>query len=757
MSDSGCPDRRQLVEYLQGVLPAHAAQTLDAHVAQCTTCQAALQTLNDGGSTRRPGADPPPADGLPDMSAPRTPNLGQLAEYRLLEKLGQGGMGVVYRALHTELDRIVAVKVLPLGQSDNSQIAARFRREAKAVGRLDHPNIVRALDARVTDGTRILVMELVSGLDLAELVHHVGPLAVADACALIRQAAQGLDCAHRHGLVHRDIKPSNLMLSDAGLVKMLDLGLARFREDTAQGDTTVDGQALGTPDYMAPEQVSDSHSADIRADLYSLGCTLYFLLTGGPPFGGPDYRTAFDKMTAHVHQPSPSVQDLRNDVPNALASVLNRLMAKAPEDRYATPADVVDALEPFAAQADLPALAKDMHSRQPTPAPVADPTRHRATADRSRWPRTAIAGLGVLLIILTVSVVVAYLAVRNRDVSPPDGPDSPQFANGAASDELPGWIVLSATLEGTGEADLWLLRPDGSRRIQLTQSAELYSMHPCFSPDGRRIAFVRGAPFGRSNSLWVCDTNGSAERQVVSPVGSTERFLSPVWMSDSTMCYVRDPTLDRRPDLEVWSVDVDVDQGEPQMLFRFLDAPTGDNGLVTGVSPDHRHFAVIAQSHALAPSSNVYITDRAGGLVETLWKDDPDEFQDSRALWSGSGDRVAWHHNFSRGGPVEMVFYGVGLALRGADGTWTSRLQPDRQQRVTPLAWSPGGSDLLCARMSTDETQASLFLMDDQFQAVRELFSLDVSGWRLGQRAAGRLADWALVPEDVILPAGDSR
>jgi hypothetical protein len=356
------------------------------------------------------------------------------------------------------------------------------------------------------------------------------------------------------------------------------------------------------------------------------------------------------------------------------------------------------------------------------------------------------------LIGLAISVYVALLVVGHRDTTPAPGSGSSPGAGGAGSGELPGWIVLSAALEGSGEPDLWLLRPDGSRRIQLTDDAKRYNMHPCFSPDGRRIAFIRGTPFGGSNSLWICAANGSAGREVVPASGATERFLSPVWLSDSTVCYVRDPQLDRRPDLAVWSVDVDTDEEEPRLLFRLLDAPTGDNGLVTDVSPDGQHLAVVAQSHALPPSSNVYLTDRLGVSVEVLWQDDPDEFQDSRALWSASGDRVAWHHNYTRGGLLDTALYGVGLARRGPDGTWTSQLQPEQDERITPLAWSPVGPDLLCARMSPDENRASLFLMDDQFRTTRELFELQVSGWRLGQRAAGRLADWAVIPDDIVLP-----
>ena len=252
-----------------------------------------------------------------------------LGEYQLLDELGRGGMGRVYKALHTKLDRVVAVKVLPRGRVGDQQAIARFEREMKAVGRLAHPNIVQAYDAREIDGTPVLIMEFVDGLDLAEIVRRVGPLPMADACELVRQTAVALQCAHEHGLVHRDIKPSNIMLARsrrgeaAGprLGPVLCRGLSgsslwrsgltavQPQSDchlpTADDEMTGTGQAMGTADYMAPEQASDSRTVDIRADLYSLGCTLYKLLSGRAPFSGPEYRTTLDKLNAHVHQPAP--------------------------------------------------------------------------------------------------------------------------------------------------------------------------------------------------------------------------------------------------------------------------------------------------------------------------------------------------------------------------------------------------------------------------------------------------------------------
>lgn len=237
----------------------------------------------------------------------------------------------------------------------------------QSVGKLDHPNIVRATDAGDHDGTHFLVMELVDGPNLSQIAKTIGPLRVADACELVRQAAEGLQHAYEHGLVHRDIKPSNLLLSDgrpspssvigSPAVKILDLGLALLRENpTDQDELTSSGQIMGTLDYMAPEQASDTHSVDIRADLYSLGCTLYHLLAGSPPFSGSQYSTILKKMMAHAQTPVPPLSNVRSDVPPKLLTILDRLLAKEPSERYATPAEVAAALQPFAQGAQLPEL-----------------------------------------------------------------------------------------------------------------------------------------------------------------------------------------------------------------------------------------------------------------------------------------------------------------------------------------------------------------------------------------------------------------
>jgi len=299
------------------------------------------------------GPTPTPADQPTATWAP----LGKLGDYQLLEKLGEGGMGTVYKAIHAKLGRMVALKVLSKDRRWDQHAVARFDREMKAVGAVDHPNIVRATDAREVEGTRFLVMEYVEGLDLNALGRACHPIAIADVCEIVRQAALGLQEVHRHNLVHRDVKPSNLMVTPQGVVKLLDLGLARLEFDRPTDDeVTETGAALGTVDYMAPEQVSDSRSVDIRADIYSLGCTFYKLLSGRTPFAGPERKGLAERLAAHAREPVPPIRQFRGDVPAEVVQILGQMLEKDPNKRFSTPVEVADAVGPLATTGDLAAL-----------------------------------------------------------------------------------------------------------------------------------------------------------------------------------------------------------------------------------------------------------------------------------------------------------------------------------------------------------------------------------------------------------------
>ena len=268
-----------------------------------------------------------------------------LGKYKLLGHLGTGGMSSVYLAEHLLMHRRVAIKVLPKGRVEDtaSSYLERFHREARAVAALDHANIVQAYDIDNEGDTHYIVMEYVEGSDLNVIVRETGPLAYVDAARHIYQAARGLGHAHAAGFIHRDVKPANLLVDSKGTVKILDLGLARFTAEDDQASLTVayDENVLGTADYLAPEQAIDSHAVDARADIYGLGCTFYFLLTGHPPF--PE-GTLPQRLMAHQKDPPPDIQKERPDVPAELVAICMRMMAKKAADRFQSAGDVAEAL-----------------------------------------------------------------------------------------------------------------------------------------------------------------------------------------------------------------------------------------------------------------------------------------------------------------------------------------------------------------------------------------------------------------------------
>jgi len=278
-----------------------------------------------------------------------------IGNYRILERIAHGGMGTVYLAEHVHMARRMAVKVLPHELAKNQPILERFYREARAAAALQHPNLIRATDIDCEEDVLYLVMEYIEGVNLQNLVDRKGPLSIERAANYIGQAAFGLQFAHQvAGMVHRDIKPANLMLDRTGTVKILDMGLARMRGAgffNAQIDEITrkhnDQNVLGTADYIAPEQALDSQAADIRADIYSLGGTFYFCLTGVPPF--PE-GCLTQKLLAHqMREPRP-IRSLRPEVPEQIASLITRMMTKTPEQRPQTPGEVVEALATWLAQ-----------------------------------------------------------------------------------------------------------------------------------------------------------------------------------------------------------------------------------------------------------------------------------------------------------------------------------------------------------------------------------------------------------------------
>jgi serine/threonine protein kinase/CheY-like chemotaxis protein len=293
----------------------------------------------------------------------------RVGNYDVLDRLGAGGMGTVFKARHRRMKRIVALKILPQSLARNPTFVQRFQREVETIARLVHPNIVMAYDADEDKAGPFLAMEYVEGQDLASFVRQRGSLPIATAVNFTLQAARGLEYAHSQGIIHRDIKPANLLCDAAGTVKVTDLGLARLSSlasdaaATAADGITQAGGILGTADYMPPEQAVDAAGIDHRADIYSLGATLYYLLTGRAPYKG---QTVMATLLQHREAPIPPLIAARADVPAALDAIYRRMLAKAPAERFQTMTEVVRALEALAATSPLPERFSDAIAEAPS-------------------------------------------------------------------------------------------------------------------------------------------------------------------------------------------------------------------------------------------------------------------------------------------------------------------------------------------------------------------------------------------------------
>ncbi|HTK74414.1 MAG TPA: protein kinase, partial [Gemmataceae bacterium] len=329
------------------------------------------------------------------------------------------------------MERLVALKVVSRHLLDSPEAVERFGREVRAAARLDHPNIVRAYDAEQADDLQLLVMEYVEGKSLSDLLDRKGPLPISHACQYIRQAALGLQHAHEKGMVHRDLKPANLMLTPRGVVKILDFGLAKLNSERQRGaELTRKDMAMGTPEYMAPEQALDTKNADIRADIYALGCTLYCLLAGRPPFRSAEGND-LQVIMAHIDQEPPPVTRLRPEVPPDLAALLVRMLAKSPEQRPQTPKQVADALaaigrsapekparQSAAAAVVVPAVGRLETKPSPT-TPFGNLTRAESDEEdrpkeHSRWLVPVVAVAGALLVGTVIMGLVFSLRSRQR-------------------------------------------------------------------------------------------------------------------------------------------------------------------------------------------------------------------------------------------------------------------------------------------------------------------------------------------------------
>jgi WD40 repeat protein len=452
------PSDDELNRFASGLANLERIADLEKHLSVCLECCERVKTIGDNSLVillrKSSGKDSPPQSAVTEAFHPETARsvqndptfcatnppaptaspsdapaipaeLNSHPRYRVLALLGQGGMGSVFRAEHQLMARTVALKVISKSLTVKAEMVERFRREVRAAGQLSHPNIVQAFDADQVGDTHFLVMEFVNGTDLARLVKEKGALPITDACGYVRQAALGLQHAHEKGMTHRDIKPHNLMLTEDGKIKILDFGLARFA-GTASGNPagdTTEGMILGTVDYMAPEQADNARTADIRSDIYALGCTLYHLLAGKPPF---PKGSLLHKIHAHATEQAKPLNVLRPEVPEALVGVVNRMMAKDPAQRYQTPNKAADALLPFVRSVTVVPVVKKAPAVPvvATVKPVARPAAtvsptvvEKRTSERAVQPRRRARSrrwwiAAVLLGVLAVGAIAAAIIYR---------------------------------------------------------------------------------------------------------------------------------------------------------------------------------------------------------------------------------------------------------------------------------------------------------------------------------------------------------
>lgn len=451
MAASDHPTAERLATYCHGRLADAEAAAVERHLRGCAACRELVDQSPPDSLLRqvreaKPNRGTVVAGAVPAMPAAQAaavsqpqairvadipPELAGHDRYEVVQLLGRGGMGTVYLAEQGLMRRKAVLKMIHPQLLARDELRQRFEQEVVAVGKLNHPNVVQAYEAFRAGDAMVLAMEYVDGIDLAAYVARKGPLEVPLACRWVQQAAQGLQAAHKHGLVHRDVKPHNLMISREGQVKVLDFGLAQLAG--GGGGLTQDGVLMGTPEYMAPEQWDDPGKVDIRADLYSLGCTLFFLLTGRPPFPGPGARALLHQ---HSDVAPPSLREKCPAAPEGLEQVYQKLMAKAPADRYASPKELAQGLTPFVKGAAVPPLpaappappAGGTHAgggsetRPPLAAPVAPALPPRVAAPPARPPRPSrrtrpVAVWGVAAVVAALFVGVAAVLVLTLQTS----------------------------------------------------------------------------------------------------------------------------------------------------------------------------------------------------------------------------------------------------------------------------------------------------------------------------------------------------
>lgn len=524
MAVATCPSAETLAAFARGDLTDNDLVCVSEHVGTCGACCAALGAVphDSLAELARAAALEPPtvkSEIEPVAEKPGRVTVGVPAgfeehpRYRVFGALGAGGMGTVYKAEDQLMGRVVALKVVSAHLTAKPGAVARFRREIRAAAQLKDDHIVTAYDAGEAGGSHFLVMEYVEGVSLDRLVAKKGPLPVNLACNFVRQAALGLKHAADKGMVHRDIKPQNLMVTRKGRVKILDFGLARFAssDDEVPADRPEFGAArqqvddgvtnpnllMGTPDYLSPEQAKNSHAVDARSDLYSLGCTLYYLLTGRAPFAASG--TLIDKLLAHTNDEPPAVRAARPEVPEALVCVLAKMMAKSADDRYQTAQEVASALLPLTRseaaepQFEIVEALPVVHSPANTPAPavvpllladesvpngptLAEAPKPHKKKPRARWARRhrhkLIAAGAAFLVLLALTNGKKKDAEKQTEPDPvatakadPKAPVAPAADKGAKGDKgakaRPNPWAGGTAIDGRGKTALLVVPSTG--------------------------------------------------------------------------------------------------------------------------------------------------------------------------------------------------------------------------------------------------------------------------------------------------------
>jgi WD40 repeat protein/serine/threonine protein kinase len=681
-----------------------------------------------------------------------------LGSYIVLSRLGEGGMGQVFKARHWTLGKIVAVKVLRKDRVGNPAAVRRFEREIQVAAQVSHPNVVMGYDAEETDGALFYAMEYVEGIDLGKLVKESGPLPVAEACDYACQAARGLAACHERGLIHRDIKPSNLLLtrasagasaeiqppnkskeSDAsrpepnrGLIKILDLGLARLEPNGGERPIerlTMVGKVVGTPDYLAPEQARDSHRVDARADLYSLGCTLYFLLTGQTPFGA---GTPTEKVFRHHMEEATPLEQLRPEAPSALAAVVRKLMAKLPEDRYQTAAEVIAALEPFTSLAPptVAPVARNVNPATPPrvlarsePVPqrlrptrplsvVPSPSGGERRSTDNRQPATdrhrafkLWLVVGTLVGVIAVALVIGVYALAHArggetsdqpEEQPPPRDTQPPIQRQPA-DTRPPLDRLDAANFPLDK--LPLDRPPELVAVMGEQRRRHWGQVQCvaFSPDGRLLASG-----GYDSAVRVWNVATGKEEATLRGQGNA---VHAVAFRDDGRLVSLSPAFNRPPEVMLW--DLGTKQGQA-LLKGVAVWPSA-----TALSPDGRALATaVWKQDATGRVGGVKLLDLTTGKQRATL---PEQAPVRVLAWSRDGTELA-------------TASGNAIRLWDAVAVKERKILPGHERSVTHLAFAPDGATLASASFQWKDNAGTGEIKLWDIMAEKEHKSFTVTG-----------------------------